>query len=455
VEGFADMIGSRLGKCPNLGVGAQPAFIFDKRYELGSIAQSEAGKEPESAEYSAFLADFKAVVWLTYRKNFTPMKPPSSFTTDTGWGCMLRSAQMLLAQVLVRHLGKGEWGRCFPVASDAHRNLLRWFLDAPKYFAFYSIHRMTECGRQYGKEPGEWYGPTTVALVLRDLVASHRQRHSSAEETNDQQIRQPKFLHKDYYSLCAEDGQDISVLVTDDGTLYLDEAFAVCCDANNKNNETTAKDDGDDDPLLRPKKELEWKSSLFLIVPVRLGLNEMNEGYVKPLIKALKFPQCVGMIGGKPAHSLYFFGSQGENFIYLDPHTVQPAATNNQCDDEFFPYQDIVSTYHCSTPRLVPAASIDPSVAIGFFCKNPSELSDLVARLRQLESLGYPFMGITQTRPCYEDEYSDDDSALMSDKQKPVNSDVEDEGMETASESGERANSDDLDGEEDDDFVLL
>ena len=73
---------------------------------------------------------------------------------------------MLLAQVLVRHLGPSEWGQRAP-ASHAHRNLLRWFLDAPKYFCFYSIHRMTECGRQYGKQPGEWYGPHTAALVLR------------------------------------------------------------------------------------------------------------------------------------------------------------------------------------------------------------------------------------------------------------------------------------------------
>jgi hypothetical protein len=31
---------------------------------------------------------------------------------------------------------------------------------------------------------------------------------------------------------------------------------------------------------------------------------------------------------------------------------------------------DGAATYHCSTPRLMPLTSIDPSLAIGFYCSN-------------------------------------------------------------------------------------
>jgi cysteine protease ATG4 len=61
-------------------------------------------------------------------------------------------------------------------------------------------------------------------------------------------------------------------------------------------------------------------------MPLRLGLDKLNPQYLEPLIRALRIKQCVGMIGGKPAHSLFFVGSQGQNLLYLDPHTVQPAA---------------------------------------------------------------------------------------------------------------------------------
>jgi len=78
---------------------------------------------------TSFLDDFESKVWLTYRSNFPPIARLSGsdvsttsfsarlksqlvdqagFTTDTGWGCMIRSGQSLLANALVLlRLGRG------------------------------------------------------------------------------------------------------------------------------------------------------------------------------------------------------------------------------------------------------------------------------------------------------------------------------------------------------------
>jgi cysteine protease ATG4 len=78
-----------------------------------------------------FVDDFEARFWFTYRSHFPPIKKPSDpnasssmsltvrlrsqladqggFTSDTGWGCMIRSGQCLLANALgILNFGRGD-----------------------------------------------------------------------------------------------------------------------------------------------------------------------------------------------------------------------------------------------------------------------------------------------------------------------------------------------------------
>ena len=74
-----------------------------------------------------FLDDCESRIWFTYRSNFPAIKKSSDasmtlsvrlrslgdqngFTSDTGWGCMIRSGQSLLANALaILRLGRGVW----------------------------------------------------------------------------------------------------------------------------------------------------------------------------------------------------------------------------------------------------------------------------------------------------------------------------------------------------------
>jgi cysteine protease ATG4 len=76
-----------------------------------------------------------------------------------------------------------------------------------------------------------------------------------------------------------------------------------------------------------------WLTSVLILVPLRLGLNELDIIYEEHLKEALKLPQTVGIIGGSPRHAVYILGFQDDSFIDLDPHFIQ--TTTNVLDETF------------------------------------------------------------------------------------------------------------------------
>jgi len=50
--------------------------------------------------------DIQSRLWFTYRKGFVQIGN-TNFTSDRGWGCMLRCGQMVIGQALIfLHLGE-------------------------------------------------------------------------------------------------------------------------------------------------------------------------------------------------------------------------------------------------------------------------------------------------------------------------------------------------------------
>ncbi|XP_022084167.1 cysteine protease ATG4B-like isoform X7 [Acanthaster planci] len=132
-----------------------PVWIMGRKYDINRHRQ-EAKRDVHSR------------LWMTYRRGFANIGGTGP-TTDQGWGCMLRCGQMMLAQALIcRHLGRDwRWNPTEP--EESYTRILKMFLDRKD--CPYSIQQIAQMGVGEGKSVGMWFGPNTVAQVLRKLVA--------------------------------------------------------------------------------------------------------------------------------------------------------------------------------------------------------------------------------------------------------------------------------------------
>ncbi|KAG7095265.1 hypothetical protein E1B28_006038 [Marasmius oreades] len=221
------------------------------------------------------------------------------WTSDAGWGCMLRTGQSLLANALVfMWLGR-EWR--IPetiIRSESYARYIQivtWFLDTPE--APFSVHRMALAGKDLGKDVGQWFGPSTAAGAIKTLVHAFPQ-------------------------------SGLGVSVATDGTLFQTDVFT----ASHSSTTAPASSRGStfSSPSLGRRRHHHTTSSwgdrpVLLLLGIRLGIDGVNPIYYETIKMLYTFPQSVGIAGGRPSSSYYFLGSQSDNLFYLDPHHARPS----------------------------------------------------------------------------------------------------------------------------------
>ncbi|CAA7266177.1 unnamed protein product [Cyclocybe aegerita] len=303
-------------------------------------SSSKESRDPSANWPPAFYLDFTSRIWLTYRSHFgspikdsrlgdlevpcllpdpsttwdpslstsakggTPGSPTGTpvttllkrpwgwggektWSSDSGWGCMLRTGQSLLANALISvKLGR-DW-RCPPhpiVTADyaTYVQILTWFLDTPNPEAPFSVHRMALAGKELGTDVGQWFGPSVAAGAIRTLVNS--------------------------FPDCG-----LAVSVAIDSTLYRTEVYAA-----SHGEASTSRSP-------RRRHTTTWGDRpVLLLLGIRLGIEGVNPIYYETIKQLYTFPQSVGIAGGRPSSSYYFVGSQADNLFYLDPHNTRSA----------------------------------------------------------------------------------------------------------------------------------
>ncbi len=329
------MIGAvRSMQSPGADGYATAVFMKGCKYlPAGSSREVSESEIPINSElYSAFHLDFISSIWISYRSGFPPIRP-STLTSDSGWGCMLRCGQMVLAASLIRIYVGQRWR--FSNLKPPPRNyieVVKMFADDPA--APFSIHNVARTGQERFNLPiGQWFSPTAVSDVLAYLVQ------------------------------VSPVADDLAIHVARDAAIYRSDVIKL---AQTRHDGSLGAHGVDSSG----RAANAWRSVLIL-VPLRLGSHDVNEDYLPQVQGVFGIPQCMGMLGGRPGSAFFYVASRGEELFYLDPHTTQRTVSMTGSYE--------TSSYHCRVFRHMRSSDIDPSVCFCFLCSDEAAFNDVRA----------------------------------------------------------------------------
>lgn len=306
--------------------GGDHAVVF-----LGRSYSTNKDANGQSIGFEDFCSDYYSRLWITYRTDFSPILNTET-TTDCGWGCMIRTTQMMVAQAIMLNRFGREWRfsrrkRSYVTVhgeeTDFDREkvqewmILKLFEDKPS--APLGIHRIIEiAAREKGKKAvGSWYSPSEAGFIIK------------------------KAMTESISPLTGDTAMYISI----DGRVHIRDI-----EVESKN----------------------WMKTLILVIVVRLGVAELNPIFVPHLMHLFSMESCLGITGGRPDHSSWFVGYYGDQIIYLDPHVAHeyiPIDMNfnfSTGDSSKKPKKCPERSYHCRLLSKMHFLDMDPSCALCF-----------------------------------------------------------------------------------------
>ena len=342
--------------------------------------------------------NFGKIIYFSYKKNFPEIfnLKGKKFTCDSGWGCMIRCSQMILARGLYKYFKRIGFStkyslihsteffleNPFPFEKmpDNFINMMNYFLQIwyenhknenifiQSIYPPFSIKNICLVGRICNKDVGEWFSDVNMCFIFKLI------------NENFQLLKNLKiFTFQSYIKL-----NDI-----------INECFVKECNLFQQN-----------DFIENKGEKYYFQKTGIIFVSIRIGINVVSEEYYKSLRELFLCKYCLGIIGGKERLAYYFIGYDNKgNLLYLDPHNTNESQIK-------FDENVLIQNYLIKNIYSIPINKITSAFTIGFYFRNGKEFMELVNFLENY---------VKQEFPCFilsehdNDTINIDNNELMND----------------------------------------
>ena len=386
-------------------------------------------------KHEKLLNKLKNIPWFSYRKNFDQIKGKDKiYTSDAGWGCMIRASQMILSQGLCKIYSIEK-------LNEFINQYLAYFYDnkIPMKFLcknknnilknvkvknnnkndIYEDFEVIETDKEKEIKAGNSFIEVSSEVInglehmserksnkeylippfsLRNLIKVQKHTNKNGKTvgewfSNYDTIRLIQLINQE---MKKNNDCDFKIIDFNEGIIYIEKIIKECFEEQKKVKDieefellSLSSNEYDDNinentenkEYIFDEKLYKFKNKFIIFISVRHGLYSLDEEIYNEVMNIFNMEANIGFIGGKNTRAFYFIGKCGKNIIFLDPHFVQDTIPLNK-----FGTSSVQDTYIPNDIFYMQINELSPSFTIGFAVKDMKSFKKL---MQQLYSLGY------------------------------------------------------------------
>ena len=326
-----------------------PLFIFNKK--IDNIIRDEL-KYP-----------LKSFLYMSYKSNFNNLSNIGceSYTSDCGWGCMLRCCQMLLSKILIQKkiydFFKFSNNKFIDnnMMNKIRNDILNLFND--NYLPVEIVRESAEYNyfwllfENYSRNNPIYNGVYEIIPPYSIHILSKLGNCAGVYTSNYKMINTICQINSSIFNT-------LNFIHFDGGSISKKKIINSFC-------EESYSSFSENDSLTYNGVDYKFIKGGVVFISLRLGLQNLDESFydlIPLLFKKLR--QNFGLVSGRKNRAYYFIGVQGDNnLIFSDPHLNQEMSGDLKKDNELY-YND------CLYLMNIKEMSSAFTFAVGIFNRN-------------------------------------------------------------------------------------